>query len=163
MELKKGDILACWDRSLISKVIRWVTKSGASHVAVVYDNAFVIESWWNGVRIVKLSNIIKRCNFYGLRYKNLSEEELDNIIGYLQNSYESKYDFIQLITVGLHKLFRLKIKDNHKKYICSELAWEAYYSIGIEIAPQVDEKDDVVPGDLLNSKELVNTYINVVE
>jgi uncharacterized protein YycO len=135
----------------------------ASHVAVIYDNAFVIESWWTGVRIVKISNLKKRCNFYGLRYKNLTEEEADSIIGYLQNSYDSKYDFMQIITIGLHKLFGFKIRENDKKYICSELAWEAYHSIGIEIAPQVDEKDDVVPGDLLNSKKLVNTYVNIVE
>ena len=162
MELQKGNILACWDNSLISRVIRWITKSRVSHVAVMYDDALVIESWWNGVRIVKLSDLKKRCNFYGLICGNLTKQELDGTIEYLQNSYESKYDFIQIITIGLHKLFGFKIKDNNKKYICSELVWEAYKSVGIDIAPQVDEKDDVVPGDLLNSKRLYIAFFHMI-
>ncbi len=162
MELKKGDILACWDNSLISKIICWITKSKVSHIVIMYDNALAVESWWNGVRIIKLSNLKKRCNFYGLTYLKLTKEESNSIIKYLQNSYESKYDFIQTITIGLHKLFGFKIRNNNKKYICSELIWEAYNSVGIEIAPQVNEKDDVVPGDLLSSPRLNIIGFNIV-
>ena len=156
---QKGDILACWDNSFISKTIRYITKSHASHIAIIYDETLVIESWWTGVRLVKLENLKNRTNFYGLRYDNLTKNQAENIIKYLQNSYESKYDKIQLITIALHKLFGFKIRHNDKKYICSELAWEAYNSAGIDIAPQVDESIDVVPGDLLNSQTLRTVYL----
>ena len=153
---KSCDIISTWDNSLISKLIRLITKSKVSHTAIMYDNKFIIESSFFGVRIVHIDNFKSRCNFYVSRIRyGLNEDETVKIISYLQSKYKYKYDFLQLFTIGLHKLFGIKILNNHQKYICSELIWEAYNYADIEIVPQVDESDDVIPSDILESINLI--------
>jgi uncharacterized protein YycO len=163
MKLKPGDILACWDNSWISKIIRFITRSQVSHIAIMYDDEMVIESWWNGVRIIKLSDLKKRSNFYVMRANDVSDLQIEYIIDFLQDVYSKSYDFIQLVTIGLHKIFGINVKNSNTNYICSELAWEAYNSVGIDIAPQIDSSDEVTPGDLQTSPALkmTNVYIKV--
>ena len=152
-EFKSCDIISTYDNSIISKLIRYISKSIVSHTAIMYDKNFVIESWISGVRIVNIEDFKKRCNFFVSRCE-LTDQQSEVITNYLRNKYKSKYDLLQLFTIALHKIFGIKILNNHQKYICSELVWEAYDKAGVEIAPQVDESDDVTPVDLITSKAL---------
>ena len=152
-KFKSCDIVSTYDNSIISKLIRYISKSTVSHTAIMYDEKFVIESWISGVRIISIEDLKKRCNFYVSRCE-LTDLQSKIITTYLQNKYKSKYDLLQLLTIALHKIFGIKILNNHQKYICSELVWEAYTQIGMEIAPQVDESDDVTPKDLIESQNL---------
>ena len=54
----KADIIACYPKSLIGRIISYITKCEISHVAIMIDDENIIESDWLGVKQSKLKDII---------------------------------------------------------------------------------------------------------
>ena len=57
MKIQKGDILNCYKNSLLSRVIRNVTKSRYNHTALVLEiwgQLYIIDSQGKGTNLIKL-------------------------------------------------------------------------------------------------------------
>ena len=152
MKLQCFDILLIKRKSLVGRIIMWVTKSPYSHAALVIDSNHIIDT--GAFRPLKISHMSWRLTeFDGYRFLfGLKEEEKEEIIKFYQKNLNSKYDFLEIFAVVFKKLFPL---NNKEKFICSSIIHESFNSAGIKIC----NKDGVVtPADL--SRSYVLTRIN---
>jgi len=146
----KADIMACYGNSFLDKLIQIITNSKVSHIAIKVDEEHMIESVGSGVRL----SLVSSKTYYNLRCLELTEEQRDLIIDFVNNKLGTKFDFKLMLGIGLNRVFGWNtIWDNKDKYICIELIIQAYKSIGIELVDwELTEK--IVPGDLLKSSKL---------
>lgn len=149
----KADILCCWGNSWLDKIIQWALRTKITHIVVKIDEDFVMESSWFGV---KLSRVGRLGNSYiQLRQPDITDEQKDKVVYFIKSSVDTPYDYKQFFGIGINRLFGIKLDyEDAQKYICVELALEAYRSIGIELLPDIAD-EDIIPSDLLLSKELI--------
>ena len=148
--IKSGDILFYSGEDEVSKLIRWATKSMWSHVGILIklegiDRILLLESVENvGVRIIPLSKYIKNIekeeeeeDFYArlivARHNKLENHMVKGLLNFGIDQITRPYDReeIQRIMVRIAKGEGKAERD--KAYMCSELVYECFRKIGIEI------------------------------
>lgn len=144
----KADIIACYPKNIIGKLISFISKCEISHVAIMIDDEHIIESDWFGVRVRKLKNF--KSKYLILRCEELTEIQKDKIIKFVTNSINTEYDYKLLIGLGLKKFFNINIKlfNQTDKYICTELIIETFKSVGIRLS------NSLYPESILKSNKL---------
>ncbi len=141
-QLQTGDIVFCSGTYFFSKSIQWFTKSVWSHVGIVYrdDNLlriFVLESETAiGVRLVPLSKYLRDYHGRNKPYKGrivigritpaVDGEKVKKVISFGMDELTRPYDNWEIMRIAMRILFRRGRKDRDRKYICSELVYEAF-------------------------------------
>jgi len=146
--LRTGDIVFCSGTYFFSKAIRLVTKSVWSHVGIIYrddflDRIFILESeTMIGVRIAPLSKYLR--DYHGRRkpYRGrmfvaklepeVSTEAMKKAVSFGMDQLTKPYDNWEILRIGIRILFGIGRKSRDRKYICSELVYEAFHKAGIE-------------------------------
>lgn len=148
----KADIIAFSGNKIISRLIRWVTKSDINHVAIMVGDNVLMETAWNGVRLRRLKESEK--NYKILRYEGLTYGQKKGISCFVLNSVKTKYDYKLFFGIGLNLLFGLDTKWNNKnRYICAQLILKAYKSVGINLVPGYSEHN-IIPDDIIKADRL---------
>lgn len=151
--LQPADILAIKGNNSVGKVIRGVTKQDYSHIAIVgRDELHVFEAVWTGIRYREIH--YKFGDFDVFRHPTITPKQVSAIIAFCSKKINQGYDYIELFSYFNHGLSKF---NNPKKFICSELAYNAYLSCGISLVKKTGSI--VTPGDISNSKQLVKTNI----
>jgi hypothetical protein len=132
-EFKTGDVLHCRGKSLLSKAIRWATKSEINHTAIfiwIWGEAYIIDAQDNGVNVKPFENWIDE---YGYSFvvqrakKKISEKRI--AVKAMSKVGLTAYDFeglllkqpIELLTGNWRKK---RGKGENAKMYCSEfVAW----------------------------------------
>lgn len=147
----RADILACYDNTWIDWLIRKVTGKKITHVAVQITDTLCMETGWFGVKLSKIDGK----KFYRLRYNELTKKQQRQIVKFVMESVDKKYDYKLFIGIGINKIFGLNTNwDNPLKYICAELVVKAYRSVGIELLPYIPD-NCIIPSDFMDSTRLV--------
>ena len=141
-QLQTGDIVFCSGTYFFSKSIQWFTKSVWSHVGIIYrdDNLlriFILESETAiGVRLVPLSKYLRDYHGRNKPYKGrivigriapaADGEQVKKAISFGMDELTRPYDNWEIMRIAMRILFRRGRKDRDRKYICSELVYEAF-------------------------------------
>ena len=141
-QLQTGDLVFCSGTYLFSKSVRWFTKSVWRHVGIIYrdDNLrriFILESEIAiGVRLVPLSKYLR--DYHGRKkpYQGrivigrivpaADGEKVKKAISFGMDELTRPYDNWEIMRIAMRILFRRGRKDRDRKYICSELVYEAF-------------------------------------
>ncbi|MCU0445774.1 MAG: hypothetical protein MUE85_12745 [Microscillaceae bacterium] len=149
--VKSGDILFYSGEDEVSKLIRWATHSIWSHVGIIVkiDNLkriLLLESVESmGVRLIPVSKYIKNVEEYAdeekfdarlviARHNQLTPAKIKKMLSFGIDQITRPYDhheiqrIIQRIIAGEGKA------DRDRAFMCSELVYECFKSVGIEIA-----------------------------
>ena len=141
-QLQTGDLVFCSGTYLFSKSIRWFTKSVWRHVGIIYrdDNLrriFILESEIAiGVRLVPLSKYLR--DYHGRKkpYQGrivigrivpaADGEKVKKAISFGMDELTRPYDNWEIMRIAMRILFRRGRKNRDRRYICSELVYEAF-------------------------------------
>ena len=141
-QLQTGDLVFCSGTYLFSKSIRWFTKSVWRHVGIIYrdDNLrriFILESEIAiSVRLVPSSKYLR--DYHGRKkpYQGrivvgrivpaADGEKVKKAISFGMDELTRPYDNWEIMRIAMRILFRRGRKDRDRKYICSELVYEAF-------------------------------------
>jgi hypothetical protein len=160
--MKTGDILLFKGASGMSRIIAWGTESEYSHVAVCVspEMGLAIEAMaWKGIRGIDIRKIKGECDHY--RVKEGHSYNKDDMLSYLVDKLNSRYDYWGVIFLGIIKIFAkigrpLKNTANKwqkdRDYFCSELCYEAFRHGGLDIVPDIPAADITSPGDIAKSR-----------
>ena len=146
--LKTGDIVFCSGTYFFSKAIRAVTKSVWSHVGIIYrddflDRIFILESeTMIGVRVAPLSKYLKDYHVRRKPYRGrmfvaeldppVSPEAMKKAVSFGMDQLTKPYDNWEIVRIAIRILLGIGRKSRDRKYICSELVYEAFHKAGIE-------------------------------
>lgn len=148
----KADIIAFKSYTLLSRLIRWVTRKDVTHVAILVGDHLIMETSLFGVRLRPLRD--REYSYCILRCPTLTEEQQIDITDFVMQSVGKGYDFKLLIGIGINLVFGKQLSWNNKdRYICIELILKAYESVGIDLLPNINT-DIMTPEDLLTSEFL---------
>lgn len=157
MKLKPFDILFHQGTSPIAKIIKAFTGSPYSHVGLILDDKHIVEINWSyklKIRHIKYPD----SNFQIYRLKtSLTNEQQDQIYTYMYSTLDSKYDFKEILSIVLYRLFKIKPKNNIKKFVCSSWINECFKSCGVVL----NENDLVSPKDLISEKLQLIEYRDI--
>lgn len=148
-----GDIIVVKSRTLIGKVIRWTTKSWASHVAVYIGDGYVFEARPGGARTVPLTNYEGKKWDYKIYRLEAPKRLIEKFINALIQKTGRGYDYGQIASIAVERLCGLKIKAQNKQLaICSEIIYESAKEVGIQV-PEITQAY-ITPGDFESWKIL---------
>lgn len=148
-----GDILLVKGKTpVISRLIRWVTKSEYTHVAIVYGENRIAEIDVN--RKLSIYPMDPKETYYVFRYKgglkNKQKTDMKRLIANrtLQNA---GYDWLKILSMFLQSTFKKPFfLDIKNRVICSEIVDYIYMDIGIDLVPN-STIGHVSPADIANS------------
>jgi len=124
--MKCGDIIVSNRKNnLLSMLIRWWTNSHWSHVRIMLNKDKFIEATYPRVRIGGLSELTGETYRILTPRDPLSCVEQGRLHLYLRDLIGRKYDWRGVLSFVTHKNVQKK-----NWYFCSELAADAYASIG---------------------------------
>ena len=146
-ELKTGDVLHCRGKSLLSKIIRWATKSEINHTALfiwIWGEPYIIDAQDNGVNVKHFKEWTKEYEYNYIiqrRPKQIAEKKLATKA--LSKVGTTAYDFEGLIIKQPIELITGKWNKksfNHEqdKMYCSEYVAWVY---GVEESYRTSPKD----------------------
>lgn len=140
--LRTGDIVFCSGTYFFSGLIRWFTKSSWSHCGIIYrdDNlgrVFVLESeTLIGVRLAPLSKYLRDYHGRNKPYRGRiligrldpgpSSEDVKKAISFGMDELTKPYDNFEILRIAIRILFKMGRRNRDRKYICSELVYEAF-------------------------------------
>lgn len=174
-KLLPGDILVMRaDRDIISKSIRWWTRSEYSHVATYVGNGNLVEAIWTGVRKLHWVDTLyaQKYNVIAVRHKNMTPARFDTMLRFQASKIGAPYDFLKIVVLsclwvlkwlGLDiRRYRSHLNIDHM-YTCVELVVEAMEEAQLQLfcGRRVDHSQ-VIPQDFVNSDsyfERVAEYI----
>jgi hypothetical protein len=155
-DLRPGDFLLVQRRSLLSSLIRLVTRSEVSHAAVVVDSRFgygcVMEALRGGATFtwLKAFGQIKKV---GTGRLPLTDEQRDRVRYAAASLEHTPYGFLDLLSVGLlqygitNRWLSARVR-RQDRLICSQLVDELLRRIGFQVYDDARWPGDVTPGDL---------------
>lgn len=136
MEYNFGDLYLVRSKGVISKLIRYFTRSKFSHGGIVAYSGLGIEATWSGVKAVRLSEEYKDSDIVFLSPKEpLSSPERRQLGRFLyarlkaSNKGVEEYDF-----AGVLGFIFFRRWQNPKNWYCFELQYAAYEVLGRELA-----------------------------
>ena len=149
-QLHTGDLVFCSGTYVFSRAIQWVTKSVWSHVGIIYrdyhlERIFVLESETAiGVRLAPLSKYLRDYHGRNKPYKGrivigrlTPEPDVDSlkkVISFGMDELTRPYDNWEILRIALRILFRRGRKNRDRRYICSELVYEAYRKVDLRFS-----------------------------
>ena len=144
--MKCGDIILVKNNKLISKIIKWWTKSEYSHSAIAIDELHMYETNYNTKAHIKHSDYPR--DMYDV-YRLNPEIELDTerLKKFMLKNIGNDYDFGEILKI----VFKKNTKDDDGDYICSMLVRDALLEQGIDLTPGIEIPS---PEDLKCSKLL---------
>ncbi|HRF04645.1 YiiX/YebB-like N1pC/P60 family cysteine hydrolase [Accumulibacter sp.] len=170
-QLRTGDIVFCSGSYVFSKIIQWFTRSVWSHVGIIYrdDNLhriFVIESETAiGVRLVPLSKYLRDYHGRNKPYKGRivitrvsptpDDEKLKTAISFGMDELTRPYDNWEIFRIAMRILFKRGRKSRDRKYICSELVYEAFCKA--EVAFKF-RRNSISPDDIWNDERVMMQF-----
>lgn len=177
--LQSGDIILVHTKgSLLSAIIRKITKSYWNHTALVltnfarlpeYKTTIVIEVQDEGVIAHRIGNFLDP-NKFDIAFKrvpNLSTTEKDMVRHYLLSHIDTPYDTARLLDIlmGFITGRALKKFSNTSQAICSSLIQKAFYNAmpeekkrGVIFVRNFKDQDDLEftsPADIARSEKAV--------
>ncbi|WP_291993991.1 YiiX/YebB-like N1pC/P60 family cysteine hydrolase [Candidatus Accumulibacter sp. ACC003] len=170
-QLRTGDIVFCSGSYFFSRTIQWVTRSVWSHVGMIYrdDNLqriFVLESETAiGVRLVPLSKYVRDYHGRNKPYKGRivigrvtpepDTEKLKTAISFGMDELTRPYDNWEILRIAMRILFRRGRKNRDRKYICSELVYEAFRKADISFK---FNRNSISPDDIWNDARVLMQF-----
>lgn len=165
-----GDILFYSGEDEVSKLIRWATNSMWSHVGIlikldVLNRILLLESVENvGVRLIPLSKYIKNIereeeeeDFFArlviARHCSMDDRKIQTMLNFGIDQITRPYDReeIQRIMIRIAKGEGKAERD--KAYMCSELVYECFRKVGIEIP--YNHLGFISPEDIWNNPDML--------
>lgn len=160
MDLQPGDIILFKGNGIVSKFVKFFTRSEYTHVAMMVSDTKMIEANWNK-KVNVVDFIYNPLEMEVYRYKN--SLNVNQQISVVQTSYEmlnKYYDYAQIV-VYLFEFFSKKHFNNPFNFqqfvICSELIDKSYLKLMIDLVPW-RSIGNVSPDDLSKSKEIVRIF-----
>ena len=154
MFMKTGDILLFFGGDdLIDREIDHYEKSVFTHAAIAINKTEIVEAWWEGVRTATLDGRGPYAIFETITPLNPIQQT--GIEMYARGCVGKRYNYPGIFGFLLKVWFRLKhnpFGSIHSLW-CSQLVFDVYYAIGLNLLPSLDE-EDITPADLANSKLL---------
>lgn len=143
---------------LVSRLIRWLTKSEFTHVGIVTAEGELFEiDAFKKLGIYPFDHL-QYCTYRlkdGLTVEQ--QNHLNELFAYMPSKSRG-YDWMRLISLAIELLFHKSFGyDNIYRYICSEVVDVLYQEIGIDLLPE-QMNGHVSPKDLLASKQIVRIY-----
>jgi hypothetical protein len=153
MELQPFDLLFCFGRTWIGRVISRVTRSPYSHVVIVLDEWLIAETDWR--MPLQVHPINYRPTDYDLyRYQgSFTVQQKEAMKQFIMSSLGTRYDLLQTVTNGLFILTGFPIRDAPDRMNCSETVDRMFAAAGIDLVPGALGK--VSPADLSRSEKLM--------
>jgi Orthopoxvirus protein of unknown function (DUF830). len=160
MEFQVGDIVLYKGNGIVSKLVKFFTKSEYTHVSMLISSNHIIEAnWYKKSNIVRFEYDENTIEVYRIK----GGLDYTKQIAIIQHSYDflnKKYDYKQIFWYIYEYFFGKKNKNifnSNQRLICSELVDKAYLSIGIDL---VDFRKDgnVTPADIANGIKNGNFY-----
>jgi len=158
-----GDILLVKNNTYFGGLIRKAVRSNYNHVGMFVDDEYLIEAKMRGVEKTHISHFQElqtkgELEFIVCRFKKMSPGEKETMKNWLYQQIGCKYDFLQMIIVGLYLLFRIKRiyppLDISKAFICSELIGEALHQVNQTFQPHI-HYENTNPADIAYSSLIV--------
>lgn len=145
--LRTGDMVFCSGTYFFSNAIRWFTKSVWSHIGIIYrddalERIFILESeTFVGVRLAPLSKYLRDYHGRNKPYRGrmfiarlepeVSQEIHRKAVSMGMDELTKPYDNLEIFRIAIRILFKLGRRNRDRKYICSELVYEAFRKAGI--------------------------------
>lgn len=146
MDLQSGDIIIVHSNTIVGRIIRRITNSWASHIAVYIGNDSVFEARPGGARAVSIHNYDGKYRVFRM---NVDASTISKFVEKLELKQNRGYDYGQIFSIAVKDLFHIKIKAQNKRLtICSEIVYEAAQEAGIPVPPV--SQAYITPGDFLN-------------
>lgn len=170
-QLQTGDLVFCSGSYFFSRTIQWFTKSVWSHVGIIYrdDNLqriFILESETViGVRLAPLSKYLRDYHGRNKPYKGRmvigritpapDGEQFKKAISFGMDELTRPYDNWEIMRIAMRILFRRGRKNRDRKYICSELVYEAFRKaeVGFKF-----HRDSISPDDIWKDGRVVMQF-----
>lgn len=137
MKLQTGDILLHRGQRWISKIIRWITGSPYTHVAIVYDSNRVLEIDIN--KELSFYPIDPRLRYEVYRHREGLSKKKKKMMREKMMERKNEihgYDWLKLFSLGLSKVLKKPFfLDMHNYVICSEIVDIIYRDIGLNLVP----------------------------
>ena len=165
--LRRCDILLYRRPDFTSRLLQLGSGNAYSHVAVVIEPHIRLAVGSNaghpsGMRAIDLK-MIDDTQVEAFRVKPEFGYDGDRMIAFLIAHLEIGYDFKGIAWLGLLKGvssltgFLWKPFNCHQKekdYFCSELCYAAFMAGGLDLVPQVNETEIILPNDIAQSERL---------
>lgn len=126
-------ILLYQGKSVISRIIRWQTRSRYSHAAIELDSRQIIEAWHvGGVRLLEsvyeghTPRTVVDC------FEVDGDYDGDAVEGWLLRQVGQKYDF-----TAIARFMSRRDHPTNGKWFCSELTAEAFKIGGLELLRRI--------------------------
>lgn len=145
--LQTGDLVFCSGSYFFSHAIQKFTRSVWSHVGMIYrdptlERVFILESeTLIGVRLAPLSKYLRDYHGKNRPYQGniviarvqpeVDQQELNHAISFGMDELTKPYDNFEIVRIGMRILFKVSRRTRDRKYICSELVYECFDSIGV--------------------------------
>lgn len=140
-----GDIIFCTGKNnIMSKLIKFFTKSNYTHCAIVLDNKHLYHINYN--QPANITHIIYPKEEYEV-YRPKDKFNHDKFHDFISSNIGNKYDLIEILEI----IFNKDKKDKSYNYICSSLIYEAFKYSGLELC---DKSYALTPFDLIKSGKL---------
>jgi hypothetical protein len=146
-KLQTGDLVFCSGSYFFSQAIQKFTHSVWSHVGMIYrdptlERIFILESeTLIGVRLAPLSKYLRDYHGKNRPYKGnivvarvdpeIDQAKLNHAISFGMDELTKPYDNLEIVRIGMRILFKVSRRSRDRKYICSELVFECYDSVGV--------------------------------
>jgi cell wall-associated NlpC family hydrolase len=151
--MRAGDVLFIRGTSPVSVLIRWLTKSPYTHVALALGDGRIIEAdRFIRTRIRKLTDADV---FDVHRLQDVDRETL-NLVCMVARSYEGlRYDYLQVLGQLLRLAFGWQepLFNRKNRFICSELIDVSFMASGVPRLHR-DHVGNLSPGELLSAYQL---------
>ncbi len=171
LQLRTGDIVFCSGTYFFSRAIQWFTKSVWSHVGIIYrddhlERIFVLESeTMIGVRLVPLSKYLRDYHGRNKPYKGYiivgrispepDGEHAKKVISFGMDALTRPYDNWEILRIAMRILFRRGRKVRDRKYICSELVYEAFRKADVQFPFR---RNSISPDDIWKDERVVRQF-----
>lgn len=134
--MRPGDILLVRTATLWGWLIRLVTRSEWSHVALYIGDGMIAEiDAFQGAHVSPLAYD----RYQVLRHPAMTEEQAAVAVAWCRGQVGAMYDWGVIVEIGLRIVYGLHACiDSGRRYICTELVLEAYRAADIDLAPGCD-------------------------
>jgi uncharacterized protein YycO len=155
--LQKGDLIVVGEiGTFISHMIKKISNSPFSHVAMYWQNGKIVEAAWNGVVVNDVYKYYsEKFNAAAFRINDLTERQAEVMLAFALAQEGKGYDWLQFF--GLFWLYmtgkrRTEVDvDVHNRFICSELVAKAAEDAGISFSSSFPI-ENITPADIARSK-----------
>ncbi len=165
--IRNGDVLLYKGQGIISRLIRWITRSDYSHAGLAVwwnERLMVMEAVGKGVVVTPLSSNIGHYNgdvdwFWCT--KEISEEDRTRLVQRAQEELGKRFARCGMLLVGLCLALKQPLdKDDtfytSRRFFCSFYVAAAYNSIGLDLRKDRSDgfttPDDIARSPLLKLK-----------